>query len=151
VFGFRSEELPIMTGHLNGLITLDLSECDDVHRERLRAAFGEPYRTLVGHFRHEIGHYYWQLLLEDSARLHSYRVMFGDERESYSGALQRNYHRLSHGWSDYYVSSYAAAHPWEDWAETFAHYLHIRDTLQTAATFDMHVSPNVPAVAPVDG
>ena len=26
-------------------------------------------------------------------------------------------------------------HPSEDWAETFAHYLHIRDTLQTAAAY----------------
>jgi hypothetical protein len=150
-FGFRSETLPIMTGHLDGLITLDLTECDDVHRERLRTEFGEPYRTLVGHFRHEIGHYYWQLLIEDSALLTRYRALFGDESESYADALQRNYQRLSNGWSDYYVSAYAASHPWEDWAETFAHYLHIRDTLQTAATFQVRVSPSVPVVAPVDG
>lgn len=152
VFGFRTEAAPIMTGHLDGLITLDLSECDDAHRERLRAAFGEPYRTLLGHFRHEIGHYYWNLLIAGSALLPRFRAEFGDERESYAAALERNYRQpRSFNWSDRYVSAYAASHPWEDWAETFAHYLHIRDTLQTAATFGLHVSPIAPAVAPVDG
>lgn len=151
VFGFRTEKEPIMTGHLDGLITLDLSECDDAHRERLRAAFGEPYRTLLGHFRHEIGHYYWNLLIADSAILPRFRAHFGDERESYAVALQRNYQQPTSNWSERYVSAYAASHPWEDWAETFAHYLHIRDTLQTAATFGLHVSPSAPAVAPVDG
>jgi hypothetical protein len=151
-FGFRSEAAPILTGHLDGLITLDLSECDNAHRERLRAEFGEPYRTLLGHFRHEIGHYYWNLLIADSAMLSRFREQFGDERESYTHALERNYQKpLSANWSEHYVSAYAASHPWEDWAETFAHYLHIRDTLQTAATFGLHVSPSAPAVAPVDG
>jgi len=151
VFGFRSEKEPIMTGHLDGLITLDLSECDNAHRERLRAAFGEPYRTLLGHFRHEIGHYYWNLLLADSAMLPRFRAVFGDERESYAAALERNYKQPVSNWSDRYVSAYAASHPWEDWAETFAHYLHIRDTLQTAATFGLRVSPIAQAVAPMDG
>jgi hypothetical protein len=151
-FGFRSDAAPILTGHLDGLITLDLSECDNAHRERLRAEFGEPYRTLLGHFRHEIGHYYWNLLIADSALLLRFREQFGDERESYTHALERNYQKpLSVNWSEQYVSAYAASHPWEDWAETFAHYLHIRDTLQTAATFGLHVSPSAPAVAPVDG
>jgi hypothetical protein len=152
VFGFRTDKEPIMTGHLDGVITLDLSECDNAHRERLRAAFGEPYRTLLGHFRHEIGHYYWNLLIADSALLPRFRAQFGDERESYAAALERNYKQpRSFNWSERYVSAYAASHPWEDWAETFAHYLHIRDTLQTAATFGLHVSPIAPAVAPVDG
>jgi hypothetical protein len=152
VFGFRSEKEPIMTGHQDGLITLDLSECDNAHRERLRVAFGEPYRTLLGHFRHEIGHYYWNLLIADSAMLQRFRAVFGDERESYAAALERHYKKpVSFDWSDRYVSAYAASHPWEDWAETFAHYLHIRDTLQTAATFGLRVSPIAPAVAPVDG
>jgi hypothetical protein len=152
VFGFRSEGVEIMTGHLNGLISLDLTECDDAHRERLRAVFGEPYRTLLGHFRHEIGHYYWNLLVADSDVLARFRVQFGDERESYADALSRNYQQpATADWTHHYVSAYAASHPWEDWAETFAHYLHIRDTLQTAATFGLHVSPSAPAVAPVDG
>ena len=148
VFGFA----PIMTGHLDGLISLDLSECDNAHRERLRAAFGEPYRTLLGHFRHEIGHYYWNLLIAGTPRLARFREQFGDERESYTDALERNYQKpLTRNWSEQYVSAYAASHPWEDWAETFAHYLHIRDTLQTAATFGLHVAPSAPAVAPLDG
>jgi hypothetical protein len=151
-FGFRSESAPVMTGHMDGLITLDLSECDNVHRERLRATFGEPYRTLLGHFRHEIGHYYWDLLVAGKPVLERFRARFGDERESYGDALERNYERpCSFNWSERYVSAYAASHPWEDWAETFAHYLHIRDTLQTAANFGLHVSPSAPAVAPRDG
>jgi hypothetical protein len=152
VFGFRSDAAPIMTGHLDGLITLDLTECDNAHRERMRAAFGEPYRTLLGHFRHEIGHYYWNLIVADSPMLPRFREHFGDERESYTVALERNYQQpVSFNWTERFVSAYAASHPWEDWAETFAHYLHIRDTLQTAATFGLHVSPSAPAVAPVDG
>jgi hypothetical protein len=152
VFAFRSEASPVLTGHQDGLITLDLSECDNVHRERLRATFGEPYRTLLGHLRHEIGHYYWTLLIADKPVVERFRAQFGDERDSYKEALERNYKRpRSFNWSERYVSAYAAAHPWEDWAETFAHYLHIRDTLQTAATFGLHVSPSAPAVAPIDG
>lgn len=152
VFGFRSDAAPVMTGHLDGLITLDLSECDNAHRERLRAAFGEPYRTLLGHFRHEIGHYYWNVLIAETPKLARFREQFGDERESYGDALERNYQNpLSFNWTEQYVSAYAASHPWEDWAETFAHYLHIRDTLQTAATFGLHVSPSAPAVAPAFG
>jgi hypothetical protein len=152
VFGFRSEAVDIMTGHRSGLITLDLTECDNAHRERLRAAFGEPYRTLLGHFRHEIGHYCWELLVAGTPVLSRFRERFGDERESYSDALTRNYQQpASADWTQCYVSAYAASHPWEDWAETFAHYLHIRDTLQTAAHFGLHVSPSAPVVAPLDG
>ena len=41
--------------------------------------------------------------------------------------------------------AYATMHPWEDWAETFAHYLHIRDMLQTAVAYGVSVyGPAVP-------
>jgi len=40
------------------------------------------------------------------------------------------------------VSAYASAHPWEDWAETWAHYLHMIDTLETAATCGVSLKPN---------
>ena len=52
-----------MTGHNNGLITLALKEADDAVREQVREAMGEPYRTLLGHFRHESGHYFWDRLV----------------------------------------------------------------------------------------
>lgn len=152
VLGFRSEELPMMTGHLDGVITLDLSECDTVHRERLRHAFGEPYRTLLGHFRHEIGHYYWNVLIAGRPAHEGFRALFGDERIDYAEALKRNYESTSSlGWCDRHVSAYAASHPWEDWAETFAHYLHIHDTLQTAASFGLHVSPRAQTIPPEGG
>jgi hypothetical protein len=148
---FRTEEQRISTGHLDGVITLDLRECDSAHRERLRNQFGEPYRTLLGHFRHEIGHYYWDVLI-DGKKAHSrFRELFGDERVDYREALTRHYEGSAQRWSMRHVSAYAASHPWEDWAETFAHYLHIRDTLQTAANFGLHVSPTAKAIAPEGG
>jgi hypothetical protein len=124
---------PVVTGHADGIVTVDLSESDDAHRERLRGILGEPLRTVLGHFRHEIGHYYWPRLVLGPDR-DRFRALFGDERLDYSTALERHYERLGTLDSppEGHVSTYATAHPWEDWAETFAHYLHIRDTLQTA-------------------
>ncbi|MEY4580452.1 MAG: hypothetical protein RL701_5155 [Pseudomonadota bacterium] len=152
VLALRSASEPVLTGHLDGLITVDLSECDNAHRERLRECFGEPYRTLLGHFRHEIGHYYWNVLIDDTGSHAQFRQYFGDERMDYAAALQRNYHGPVQGdWSQRHVSAYAASHPWEDWAETFAHYLHIRDTLQTAAHFGLHVSPRAATIPPAGG
>ncbi|MGH8444248.1 MAG: zinc-binding metallopeptidase family protein [Solimonas sp.] len=124
----------VMTGHANGVITISATEADDAEREKRRVALHEPYRTLLGHFRHEIGHYYWDRLIAGSPRLDAFRTLFGDERADYAQALQQHYERASdEHWQDAYVSAYASAHPWEDWAETWAHYLHIGDTLQTAA------------------
>ncbi|MDB4974504.1 MAG: hypothetical protein JWN48_2845 [Myxococcaceae bacterium] len=150
VFAFSSESQRVVTGHLNGVVTLDLLECDSAYREKLRHQFGEPYRTLLGHLRHEIGHYYWDVLI-DGRRAHApFRELFGDERADYREALKRNYEGGSR-WSSRHVSAYAASHPWEDWAETFAHYLHIRDTLQTAANFGLRVSPSAQTVPPRGG
>jgi hypothetical protein len=126
----------VSTGHAGGVITLDLSESDDAHRESVRQELGEPYRTVLGHLRHEIGHHYWPALVDRAGRVEEFRALFGDERADYAGALDRHYAEgPPHDWPDRYVSSYATMHPWEDWAESFAHYLHIRDTLQTAAAF----------------
>ena len=121
----------------NGVITLDLAEGDDVHREQLRTEMDEPYRTLLGHFRHEIGHYYYYRVVDPSqAYSQRFRELFGDPDADYQAALDRHYNEgAPPGWDDIYVSSYATMHPAEDWAETFAHYLHIRDTLDTAAAF----------------
>ncbi|HTI76612.1 MAG TPA: putative zinc-binding metallopeptidase [Mycobacterium sp.] len=132
-----SETEKVLTGHHNGVITLDLAEGDDVHREQLRVAMAEPYRTLLGHFRHEIGHYYFYRLVQPSAAYaQRFRELYGDPDADYQAALDRHYNEgAPPGWEDGFVSTYATMHPAEDWAETFAHYLHIRDTLDTAAAF----------------
>jgi hypothetical protein len=137
---------PVTTGHADGVITIDLAESDDAQRERRRTDLGEPYRTLLGHFRHEIGHYYWPMLIERTDGLESWRQLFGDERRDYGSALKRHYEDgPPEDWAERYVSTYATMHPWEDWAETFAHYLHIRDTLQTASAYRMIVAGPVEA------
>jgi hypothetical protein len=123
----------VLTGHADGLITINVAEAETHIREKMRHDMGEKYRTLLGHFRHEIGHYYWDLLIRDSPSLESFRQMFGDERADYAAALQRNYEQgPPNGWEECYISSYASTHPWEDWAETWGNYLHIIDTLETA-------------------
>jgi hypothetical protein len=129
---------PVVTGHDDGLITIDLAESDDARREQRRAQLGEPYRTLLGHFRHEIGHFYQPIIVDRAGFVEAGRALFGDERLDYEVALQRHYEQgPPPDWRQRHVSAYATMHPWEDWAETFAHYLHIRDTLQTAGAFGM--------------
>ena len=127
---------PVVTGHDVGVITLNIEEADDARREAIRASMHERYRTLLGHLRHEVGHYYWQRLIEGTTWQPRYRLLFGDEREDYSDALDRYYHSgPTADWALRHVSSYASAHSWEDWAETWAHYLHMVDTLGTARSF----------------
>jgi hypothetical protein len=134
----------IMTGHDNGLITVALKEADDLEREKRRLEMGEPYRTLLGHFRHEVGHYFWDVLVRDGGKLDACRAVFGDDSIDYGEALQRHYANGSPpDWQQNFVSSYAATHPWEDFAETWAHYLHIVDTLEMASAFGMEVHPSV--------
>ncbi|HET9204922.1 MAG TPA: putative zinc-binding metallopeptidase [Burkholderiaceae bacterium] len=129
---------PVMTGHLDGVITLNIDEADDARREAIRAEMREPYRTVLGHVRHESGHYYWARLVEHGEWLEPFRALFGDERADYAESLQRHHDSGPPvGWQQSFVSAYASAHPWEDWAETWAHYLHILDTLDTALSFDV--------------
>ena len=129
----------VMTGHDNGLITLAISEADDAIREKNRTRLGEPYRTLLGHFRHEVGHYYWDFLVRDQGRVDAFRELFGDETADYTRALEKYYATgAPAAWNDRFVSAYASSHPWEDFAETFAHYLHIVDTLDTARAVGLH-------------
>ncbi|GAB2927323.1 putative zinc-binding metallopeptidase [Rhodococcus aerolatus] len=131
-----SSSTNVITGHASGVITLDLAEGDDVHREQLRVSMEEPYRTLLGHFRHETGHYYFTVLVGAGPELPRFTELFGDPASDYQAALDRHYSQgAPDGWEQDHVSSYATMHPAEDWAETFAHYLHIRDTLDTAAAF----------------
>jgi hypothetical protein len=132
----------VLTGHDNGLITMNIAEADDVHREKQRALQREPYRTLLGHFRHEIGHYFWDRLILNSPKLDAFRAMFGDERDDYQEALQRHYGGGVPGnWERQFISAYATAHPWEDWAESWAHYLHMVDALETAGATGLALRP----------
>jgi hypothetical protein len=129
----------VTTGHADGVITIDIEEADDPTREQRRQALGEPYRTLLGHLRHESGHYYWMRLVEHGRWLEPFRERFGDERADYAAALERHYtDGAPADWGTRFVSAYASAHPWEDWAETWAHYLHLVDTLDTARSFGLH-------------
>lgn len=130
----------IMTGHHQGLITLNITEADDAKREFTRQALNEPYRTLLGHFRHEVGHYYWERLVTDSPWLEPCRALFGDERQDYAASLKANYKNGPRpDWQQHFVSSYASVHPFEDWAECWAHYMHMRDTVDTAMSFGLNI------------
>ncbi|MEO8315402.1 MAG: putative zinc-binding metallopeptidase [Pseudomonadota bacterium] len=135
----------VMTGHDNGLITVNAAEADDVRREQQRQLQHEPYRTLIGHFRHEIGHYYWDRLIAGRAGLEEFRKLFGDERAEYSSAVQKHYQNGPPAdWQNAHVSAYASCHPWEDWAETWAHYLHMVDALETAGAAGLTIRPRRP-------
>ncbi len=129
---------PVMTGHCNGVITLNVAEADDTERVRRRVELHEPYRTLLGHLRHESGHFYWDRLIRDDGRIDDFRALFGDETLDYGQALATHYAAGGHpaDWQEAFVSAYATAHPWEDWAETWAHYLHMVDLLETAASYN---------------
>ena len=146
-------DAPVLTGHASGLITINIAEADDAERERRRNALHEPYRTLLGHVRHEVGHYYWERLIAGTDRLEPFRALFGDERADYGAALQSHYQNGPPAdWQGRFVTAYATAHPWEDWAETWAHYLHMTDTLETAAACGVSIRPrrrDEPALARV--
>jgi len=132
----------VFTGHHDGIVTINVAEADDPFREKMRIQMGETYRTVLGHFRHEIGHYYWDRLIDERPLLRDFRARFGDERTSYTEAQQRHYSAGPPAdWVDNFVSSYASMHPWEDWAETWAHYLHIVDTLETASAYGLSLKP----------
>jgi hypothetical protein len=137
---------PVMTGHDDGLITLNLLEADDVERERRRVSLREPLRTLLGHFRHEVSHYCWDRLVAGRSWQKPFRDLFGDESMDYAAALQRHYAQgPPPDWQARYVSEYASSHPWEDWAETCAHYFHMIDTLETSSSFGLSLKPRHPS------
>ncbi len=151
-FHFLEETDPktkVLTGHDDGLITLNIAEADDAHREDVRTRMHEPYRTLLGHFRHEIGHYYWDRLIADTPWLERFRALFGDEQADYGEALQRHYESPVNDWPERFISVYASSHPWEDWAECWAHYMHLWDGLETAASWGLRLDSAVPNVPPV--
>ena len=127
---------PVSTGHANGTITINVAEADPVERERLRVTFGEPQRTLIGHLRHEFAHYAWQRLVQGRNEP-EFISHFGDHNNpSYADAQAIYYeHGPPQDWRDRFISAYAAMHPWEDFAETFAFFLDMHDTLETAHHF----------------
>ena len=141
-----------VTGHANGVITINVGEVDPANREATRAAMNEPYRTVIGHFRHEVGHHYWERIVQnESDALNGFRQVFGDERTDYAQALNRH-HELGPptDWSQRFISAYASCHPWEDWAESWAHYLHLLDAMETAYAFQLSfhsLRPNSPEIA----
>jgi hypothetical protein len=147
------ESLPgepaVMTGHAGGVITLNVAETDDDYREYNRETLKEPYRTVIGHLRHELGHYYWDVLVRDTEWLQRYRDLFGDERADYGAALRKQYAEgPPPNWPLSHISSYAASHPWEDWAETWAHFMHARATLETVASFGLGITASTLRVTP---
>lgn len=154
-FEFLSNELsdaPVLTGHLNGVITINIEEADEIQRHITQLQMGEKYRTVLGHFRHEVGHYYWNRLVRDGGFIPQFRALFGDEGVDYGEALE-NYYRQGAPlhWEEEYISEYASSHPWEDWAETWANYLHIMDALETAWSFGLQLRPspgNLPQLTP---
>lgn len=137
---------PVVTGHDSGELTINIAEADDAHREEMRKRLNEPYRTMLGHLRHEVGHYYWYRHVQDTALIDDFRSVFGDERADYSEALAAHYARgTMDGWQDSFVSFYASAHPWEDFAETWAHYIHIVDTLEAASDARLGIGDRRPS------
>lgn len=139
----------VLTGHDDGVITLNIAEADDARREEVRTRMHEPYRTLLGHFRHEIGHYYWDRLIAETPWLDRFRALFGDERADYGQALKRHYDSPLLDWLERFISAYASSHPWEDWAECWAHYMHLWDGLETAAAWGLRLDDAVPDTPPV--
>lgn len=153
-FSFKATtpEESVFTGHSDGLITINIAEASDPFREKTREQMGEPYRTVLGHFRHEIGHYYWDRLIKDGDRLEPFRALFGDETLDYAEAQKQHYEQGPPAdWASRFVSAYASMHPWEDWAETFAHYLHMVDTLETARAYGLAIAPRAVSGAEMPG
>ena len=128
----------VSTGYLSGVITINAMEADNARREETRELLNESYRTLLGHLRHESGHYYYGFLNDDPVQRASFVELFGDPSQDYQRALEKHY---SDGptpdWQQSYISSYASSHPLEDWAERWSHYLHMTDTLETAMNYNI--------------
>jgi hypothetical protein len=127
-----SGEAPVTMGHADGVVTINVTEADPAERVRRRVELGEPLRTMIGHFRHELGHFFFQRLSERPGFVEAFRATFGDERSDYAAALQRHYAEgAPAGWQQTHISAYSTAHPHEDWAECFAHLLHLADIVDS--------------------
>jgi hypothetical protein len=139
----------VVIGHDEGVITINLAETGDAYRERMRIQLDEPYRTVLGHLRHEVGHYIEWVLLETPGRMADARALFGDERADYAEAVARHYDAgPPDDWRESFISSYATMHPYEDFAESWAHYLHISDVIETAGEYGILARDGAPATFP---
>lgn len=128
----------VTMGHASGLVTINLAESDPAERVRRREDLGESYRTLVGHFRHEIAHFLFERLSSSSEFQTSFRALFGDETADYGAALEHYYEAgPPAGWESSYITFYASAHPHEDWAESAAHILHLVDMVDSFAAANL--------------
>jgi hypothetical protein len=137
-------ESHVAIGHFDGVITINVAEADEVYREQMRQKMNEPYRTLLGHFRHESGHYFFNVIVTEKWRDEA-RALFGDESADYAAALNAYYNNgPRHGWQNDYISSYASSHPAEDWAECWAHYLHIQAILEVAEATGLGTGKSLP-------
>lgn len=137
------EEAFVSTGHFDGLITINLLEAESTERVAQQESLGEAYRTLLGHFRHEVGHFFYRRLATDQD---AFRDLFGDPQSDYAEATQRHYDEgPPEHWEQDYISAYASSHPLEDWAECFAHMMHMEDTLETAVTNGLVETGELPA------
>lgn len=145
--GYTAET--VLIGHNNGLIQINIAEADDAERERRRALMGEPFRTLIGHFRHEVGHFYWDLLVKDRDGIAAFSEVFGDPSQDYDIALQNHYaNGAPPDWQQNFISAYASSHPWEDFAETWAHCFHMVDGLETARAYGIFPSASPAGAIP---
>jgi hypothetical protein len=156
-FDFKADSIPgnefwrsmgkeerVYTGHANGKITINIREADPAERESIRVELDEAHRTLIGHFRHEIGHYYWDLLVKEKKEADSIRVFGDHDNPTYANALDRHYREGAPvDWQQDFISAYATMHPWEDFAETFAAYLELVSVLDTAENVGFGPVPNV--------
>jgi hypothetical protein len=134
-----SGETPVTMGHADGVVTINVVEADPAERVRRRVELGEPLRTMIGHFRHELGHFLFQRLSERPGFVEAFRATFGDERADYAAALKRHYAEgAPQGWQDTHISEYSTAHPHEDWAECFAHLLHLADIVDSFVAAGLH-------------
>jgi hypothetical protein len=124
----------VFTGHENGVITINAHEADSVRREQSRVAFNEPQRTLIGHMRHEYGHFLDLCCIQGDLLRAKYVELFGDPATvDYAEAKTRYYAQGPTGnWPESYVSAYASMHPWEDFAETVNVYLDLMALAETA-------------------
>ena len=133
-----SVEETVVIGHADGVITIDLAEGDDAHRVKVQSELDEPYRTMLGHLRHEVGHYFESVLVRGEERMDACRELFGDESKDYQAEIDRHYSEgPPEDWQESYISTYATMHPFEDFAETFAHWMHISDTVETARAYGL--------------
>lgn len=140
----QSGPAEVSMGHAAGTITINVVEADPAEQVRRREGLNEPFRTVIGHIRHELAHFLFQRLEYAPQFVAGFRGLFGDEQQDYTAALQRHYQvGPPAGWPERHISAYAAAHPHEDWAESTAHLLHLTDIVDSFVAAGL-AGPDIP-------